>query len=497
MNPQHHKHDWPPLRKEAVQAWQLAALRQYLRRTVIPFSPHYRELFRENGVNPSKLHRLDDLRRIPFTSKLDLAGNVRDFVITPDRQVLARRPGTIARALLQGRPAVAEGFEREFRPILMTSTTGRSCDPVPFFYSQQDIDRLSLAGERIMRVCGATREMKMLNLFPFAPHLAFWQSHYAGTAFGVLMVSSGGGKSLGTEGNLRLIRKIQPEVLIGIPTFVYHVLHEAVAEGLEFPNLRKIVLGGEKAPEGMRRKLSSLAASLGATRVDILPIYGFTEAKLAWATCPTPADEDPSGYHLSPDMGIFEVVDPKTGEPRGEGEPGELVYTPIEARGSVVIRYRTGDLISGGLIYGRCPHCGRIVPRLVGDISRSSEMKEMHFEKIKGTLVDFNRLEHVLDNMDHVGAWQLEIRKVDDDPLELDELILHVNSLNGANRYELERQLDQRLAEETEIHANRIVFHTAKEMRDLQGVGTQLKEQRVVDHRPKSLVATGTIPAHA
>lgn len=497
MNPQHHKHDWPPLRKEAVQAWQLAALRQYLRRTVIPFSPHYRELFKEQRFHPGQLHRVDDLRRIPFTSKLDLAGSVKEFVITPDRNALSRRVGTIARVFLQGRAAVTEGFEREFRPILMTSTTGRASDPVPFFYSQHDVDRLSLAGERIMRVCAATREMKMLNLFPFAPHLAFWQSHYAGTAFGVLMVSSGGGKTLGTEGNLRLLCKIQPEVLIGVPTFIYHVLHEAVADGLKCPNLRKIVLGGEKAPEGMRRKLAALAASLGAKQVDILPIYGFTEAKMAWATCPTPVDEETSGYHLNPDLGIFEVIDPKTGESRSEGEPGELVYTPIDARGSVVIRYRTGDIISGGIVYGKCPHCGRIVPRLMGDISRTSEMKEMHFDKIKGTLVDFNRLEHVLDDMDHIGAWQLEIRKVDDDPHELDELILHVCSLNGARRADLERQLDRRLAEETEIHANRVVFHSDEEMRELQGVGKQLKEQRVVDHRPKNSVKNSAVHAHA
>lgn len=497
MNPQHHKHDWPPLRKEAVQAWQLAALRQYLRRTVIPFSPHYSELFKKHRVDPAQIHTLEDLRRIPFTSKRDLTGNVKDFVITPNRDILSHRFSTIGRVLLHGRAAVADEFEREFRPILMTSTTGRSTDPVPFFYSQHDIDRLKVAGERIMRNCAATREMKMLNLFPFAPHLAFWQSHYAGTAFGSLMVSSGGGKSVGTEGNLRLLRKIQPDVLAGIPTFIYHVLHEAAADGVEVPNLRKIVLGGEKAPEGMRRKLASLAASLGAKEVDILPIYGFTEAKIAWATCPTPVDEDSSGYHLNPDMGIFEVIDPKTGEPLGEGEPGELVYTPIDARGSVVIRYRTGDVISGGLVYGQCPHCGRIVPRLVGDISRTSEMKEMHFDKIKGTLVDFNRLEHVLDDMDHIGAWQLEIRKVDDDPHELDELILHVSSLNGAKRSDLERQLDRRLVEETEIHANRVVFHTEEEMRELQGVGKLLKEQRVVDHRPKTAAKSETISANA
>lgn len=486
MNPQHHNHDWPPLRKEAVLARQVSALRHYLEQTVVPFSPHYRELFRQHHFKPDQLRKGDDLRRIPFTAKFDVADHVRDFVITPDRDILTHRPATIVRAIMHGKAAVAEGFEKEFRPILMTSTTGRSSDPVPFFYTQHDIDRLSLAGERIMRVCAAGREMRMLNLFPFAPHLAFWQSHYAGTAFGVLMVSSGGGKTLGTDGNLRLLRKIQPEVLIGVPTFIYHVLHEAIVHGVPCPNLRKIVLGGEKAPEGIRRKLTSLATQLGAKKVDVLPIYGFTEAKIAWATCPPPEGEEPSGYHLNPDLGLFEVIDPKSGEPVDEGQPGELVYTPIDARGSVVLRYRTGDMISGGLVYGECPHCGRMIPRLVGDISRSSEVKEMQLDKIKGTLVDFNRLEHVLDNFDKIGAWQIEIRKVDDDPHELDEIILHVAASNGAKRADLTKQLDRQLVAETEVHANRILFHSPEEMRDLQGVGTQLKEQRVVDHRPKT-----------
>ena len=50
----------------------------------------------------------------------------------------------------------------------------------------------------------------------------------------------------------------------------------------------------------------------------------------------------------------------------------------------------------------------------------------MRIDKIKGTLVDFNRLEHVLDDFPGVGAWQIELRKVNDDPLDLDEVILHV-----------------------------------------------------------------------
>jgi phenylacetate-coenzyme A ligase PaaK-like adenylate-forming protein len=326
--------------------------------------------------------------------------------------------------------------------------------------------------------------MRMMNMFPFAPHLAFWITHYAGKEYGVFILDTGGGKSMGTDGNLRIIRKIKPDVLIGMPTFLYHVLTEAAQSGLALPNLRKIVLGGEKAPAGMRRKLRALARELGAERVDVLRTYGFTEAKMAWAECPFDEDAGSAGYHIHPDLSLIEIVDPKTGEPRGEGEPGEIVFTPLAARGSVVLRYRTGDCVDGGLFHEPCPYCGRMVPRLVGEISRNSDVREMNLGKLKGTLIDFNHLEHILDNAEHVGTWQLELRKLHDDPLEVDELILHVAKADDFDDARLRAMLDERFVSETEIHPNRIEFQSEEELRRLQGVGTQLKEQRVVDHRP-------------
>jgi len=482
---------WPS-RLHSLRSWQLARLRRYLHDTVLPFSAHYTRLFAKERLTPEMLRGLDDLRRIPFTTKSDfLPGSdgsdpVRDFVLAPDRAVLSRRLGTILRALWRGKSAVTEGFEREFRPLLLTSTTGRSSEPVPFIYTARDIENLKLGGGRVYALCGAEREMRMLNLFPFAPHLAFWIAHYGGAEFGTFVLSTGGGKTFGTDGNLRLIRKIKPDVLIGMPTFLYHVLQGAVNDGMALPNLRKIVLGGEKAPTGMRRKLRALAAQLGAPQIDVLRTYGFTEAKLAWAECPFDEDAGSAGYHVHPDLALIEIVDPKTGDLRGEGEPGEIVFTPLAARGSVVVRYRTGDCIDGGLFHERCPFCGAIVPRLVGEISRNSEIREMHFGKLKGTLVDFNRLEHVLDNAEHVGTWQLELRKQHDDPLELDELVLHVTKSDECSDARLREMLNDRFASELELHPNRIDFHTSDEMKTLQGTGTQLKELRIVDHRPTS-----------
>ena len=211
------------------------------------------------------------MRRIPFTTKIDLLNTTeqpqkaREFVLIPDRQVLSRRPSS---CLSCAGPRAGErdtsSSESEYRPIFLTSTTGRSADPIPFLFSQHDLDNLALSGKRLFEVCGANREMRMLNLFPYAPHLAFWQAHYGGTAFGVFVASTGGGKVMGTDGNLRFMRKIQPDVLIGMPTFVYHVLHQAVEEGVRCEQSAAHRPRRRKSPDGMRRKLRALGAELGA-----------------------------------------------------------------------------------------------------------------------------------------------------------------------------------------------------------------------------------------
>ncbi len=481
---------WQQLPERVVRQLQAEQLRRYLRTVVLPFSAHYRDLFRQLGIDGDSIHTLDDLQRLPFTTKADLLNTAahpqkaREFVVIPDEHVLARRPSTILRALVRGRNRVKKDLESEYRPIFLTFTTGRSAEPTPFLYTQYDIDNLTTAARRLVEICTTQSDDRLLNLLPFAPHLAFWLTHYAGTAAGVMMLSSGGGKVMGTDGNIRLIRSFKPNVLIGIPTFVYHLMHQAAEEGVHCENLKGIVLAGEKVSDGLRQKLRELALELGASDVQVLATYGFTEAKQAWPECPFPHDQPSSGYHLNPDLGIMEIIDPKTNRSVPTGEPGELVFTPLDARGTVVLRYRTGDYIDGGLVYEPCPHCGRSLPRLVGNISRRSEVREMNLDKIKGTLVDFNELDHVLDGAKDIGSWQVELRKINDDPLELDEVILHVQKINGTDESQIIRELKNRCIAHLEIQPNQILFHTAEEMQRLQGLGTLLKEQKLVDHRP-------------
>src|SRR2546426_10432538 len=146
---------WQQLPEKAVRRLQAEKLRDYLRRVVLPFSAHYRELFSECNLTADSFHSLEDLQRVPYTSKGDLtntpdsAQRTKDFIVIPDQRVLARRPSTILHALLRGREAVKQGFEAEFRPIFLTSTTGRSADPVPFLFTQHDLTNLALAGGRL------------------------------------------------------------------------------------------------------------------------------------------------------------------------------------------------------------------------------------------------------------------------------------------------------------------------------------------------------------
>ncbi len=481
----HHSPQWDRSPPEVWRPWQLKRLRDYLTSRVIPFSKHYRDLFEDHDFRPGDLKSLDDWQKLPFTSKCDLTvprEQQRGFVLEPSPDRLKHEPAVILHSLMHGRADTKAMLEAEFRPLLLTSTTGRSSEPVPFLNTKHDLHNMEIAGRRIMECGRSSPEFRHVNMFPYAPHLAFWQAHHASLGFNTFMVSTGGGKALGTEGNMRLIEKIQPDVLIGMPTFMYHMLRQAVEAGMVWPNLKRIVLGGEKTAQGLRAHLRDLCRELGA-EVHVISIYGFTEAKMAFAECCSSTGITPTGFHISPDLALIELIDPKTGHHVEPGKPGEVVFTPLDSRGTVVMRYRTGDIMEGGMVWDECPHCGRLCQRLNGPVSRVSDVRSLNLDKVKGTLVDFNMLEHLLDDQKGIAAWQVELRKRHDDPMEVDEVVLHVTPESDISKPDLERMVSRRFLEATELSPNELVFHPMEEMRDLLGIGRLLKEEKVVDHR--------------
>lgn len=480
------------LDRREQEAWSNQRLVEHVRQRLYPFSAHYRKLFDQAGIRPEKVRSIRDLAALPLTTKKDLIDaqmdpeRKRDFVLIPTPEKI-RAHWSLARklALLLGGETAREALRREYTPNFLTFTTGRSAEPVGFAYTPHDLDLLGEVGGRMLDVHAIhDPQARILNCFPFAPHLAFWQTTFAGFETGRMMLPTGGGKLMGTAGNLRLAERMKPTVIIGTPGFLYHMLREAEAKRSDLSAVKLVILGAEKVTPGLKQKMSMALEACGAREVTISGTYGFTEARMAFSECPAPHDVSP-GYHLYPDLGIFEVLDPQTLTPVGEGESGELVFTPLDGRGTMVCRYRTGDLVVNGIVREPCPHCGRTVPRITSELRRASDQKDMNLTKIKGTLVDLAHIGSVVSDMIEVEEWQVVLKKVNDDPHELDEFILRVSLRGGQERGFGEKELRQRILDATEVAPSRIEYHTTKEMLEFLGMETEMKEKRFLDTRPK------------
>ena len=335
-----------------------------------------------------------------------------------------------------------------------------------------------------MQILGLQSELRIANVFPYAPHLAFWQVVFAGLETGMMVLSTGGGKVMGSSGDLRAIGRTKADVLIGVPGYVYHLVRRGVDEGVDMSAVKVVVLGAERVPPGMKTKIRGMLAQMGAENVTVLGTYGFTEARMAFAECPT-IDNAYSGYHLYPDMAIIEVVDPKTGEVVAEGEEGELVFTPLQGRASTVFRYRTGDLARGGVITTPCPHCGRTLPRVSSDLTRESSLTDLQLLKVKGTLVNLEDCAQILSELPEVEEWQIELTKKDNDPLEVDEMVIHLALHNGGNAKDIRRKVREAFKGRIEISPNRVELLDLQSMLEKIGMETEMKERRFVDSRPK------------
>ncbi len=467
-------------------------LARYVREELYPFSAHYRRVFDEAGVDPRSVRTVADLARLPFTTKEDLLeaqsdpARKTDFILKPSpRTIKEHWPFGRKLALLLGGDRARQALRHGYSPNFATFTTGRSADPVVFTYTPHDLEILGEVSARMFDLTGVTpAEDRVINMMPFAPHLAFWAVTLGGFAKGVMVLPTGGGKNVGTAGNLRLLERMKGTAIVGTPGFVYHMLRTGCEQGTDFSSVRKVTLGAEKVPPGLKAKMIECLQRGGAGEVVISGTYGFTEARVAWAECPALPDESP-GYHLYPDLGVFEVVDPKTGEVVGEGEDGELVYTPTSGHGSVVCRYRTGDMVVGGLTWEPCPWCQRTLPRISSELRRVSERHALNLTKIKGTLVDLSHMGTVLSEMRAVEEWQVVISKKNDDALELDRLEVRVAARDGAQVDDLKKAIWTELQQATEVAPNGITVHTLQEMLDFLGMETQMKEQRFLDLRPK------------
>lgn len=474
------------LSREEIKELQNKKLRYFIKHELL-YSPYYRALFQKNNLSPADFKTTDDLVKIPLSSKADLApteadrARPRQFMLQPDEHLIKKYAskkklaGLLIKKLL-GRDA-KRSLEKEYKPIHLHFTTGRTALPTPFGYSATDLEILKESGERLLDVIAVPRDQVAINAFPYSPHLAFWLAYYAFVKLGMTSIQTGGGKVMGTLKIIDAIERMKASLVVFIPGYGYHLLREAVSQKRDFSAVKYVVTGGERLSQGARDKIRELLTELGAKEPQVYATYAMTEAKTAWIQC-----AENTGYHLYPDLEFFEVVD-KEGRRVKEGEEGELVYTALGWRGSVVVRYKTGDLCQG-IDYGSCPVCGKTVPRIFPDIQRSSEMKEFNLTKVKGELVNLNNFYPLLSGLKEIEEWQVEIRKKDNDPFEVDELILSVALRQSVKFSEYKPKLERIVTAEMGVGVE-VEEADLTKLLDKLGMETELKEKRIIDTRPK------------
>ncbi|MDP4012112.1 MAG: hypothetical protein Q8R00_00700 [Candidatus Nanoarchaeia archaeon] len=397
----------------------------------IPNHPYYKQLFLKNNIKLSSINTVKDLAKIPFTTKEDL-------VKQPERFVL-------------------NGKGDKYKPIHVHFTAGRTSRPVPFYYTKMDIETMKEVGKRLFSLVKASKNEIAVNSFPYAPHLAFWQTYYALNACGIMSLHSGGGKILGTDKIIQSIKGMNASVLLGMPGYVYHLLRTANENGVKLDSLKMLVLGGEKISDGLRNKLKTFVDA------KVYSTYGFTEGKTVWGQC-----HEDSGYHLYPDLEYVEEVD------------GEIVYSALDWKGSIVLRYKTGDLAK--LETDKCKYCGSENPRISRDIGRKSEVREINLVKVKGTFINLNFVKEIVDGVKGVREWQIELKKKNDDPYEIDEIYLYVVPVKKGDFARLKEELKKTMAQ-TEISFTDIIEVSLPDMVKRLGIETELKERRILDIR--------------
>jgi phenylacetate-CoA ligase len=491
--------NWDRMSFDEQREYRDRKLSYFVRTQLYPYSKFYRKLFDDNRIDPDRVRRVEDLRGLPFTYKADIAPDhddperFRDFILQPDEELMSRYMPRLKYArrrldrLFKGEDYVAEKTHRDYWPVHIQFTTGRTGIPTPILYARRDVERMAEAGRRVLELAGygtlvGSLESSVVNAMPFAPHLGFWMTSKALSRAGMLSFDSGGGRGLGTQRIIYAIQAMGASGIIGMPSYTYHLLRTAACAGSDFSSVKVVIISGERISEGMKEKMSEFLEQMGARDFYIVGALGFTEGRKAYSECAPGCD---TGYHIYPDMDYFELVDPETGDPVAEGEDGELVYTCLEGQGTTVLRFRTGDFVKGGLVYEPCPSCGRRVPRLGSDISRSGTVKGFSLIKLKGTLVDQGAFCTVLDGNPGVEEWQVQITKPGGDPYEVDVLDVFVAPAEGHDHVELRLELEAQLERATEVKPNSIEFLPLDDLVEQLRADDCMKELHFVDKRPE------------
>ncbi len=291
---------------DALRDLQLTRLRETLRHAYDNQAP-YRARCQAAGVSPDDLRTLDDLRRFPFTAK----GDLRD-------------------AYPFGMFAVPR--EKCVRVHASSGTTGR---PTVVGYSARDIATWADLMARSLHAGGARPGDIIHNAYGYGLFTGGLGAHYGAERLGCTVVPMSGGFG---ERQVQLIREFGARVVLMTPSYMLALADEFDRQGVDprATAMRVGIFGAEPWTEAMRAEIER---RLG---IDAVDIYGLSEVMGPGVACEFVESKD--GPTIWEDHFYPEIVDPGTGAPVPDGEPGELVFTSLTKEAMPVVRYRTRDL---------------------------------------------------------------------------------------------------------------------------------------------------------
>ncbi len=292
--------------RDEIAALQLARLTSTLRRAYDNIG-HYRRAFEALAVHPDDLHSLDDIRKFPFTSKDDLRANYPFGMFAVPREQVVRVHAS-------------------------SGTTGK---PTVVGYTKGDIDTWAEVMARSIRAAGGRPGDIVHVAFGYGLFTGGLGAHYGAERLGCTVVPMSGGQ---TARQVQLINDFKPDLIMVTPSYMLAIGDEFEREGLDprGSSLRIGMHGAEPWTTAMRHEIEA--------RFDMnaLDLYGLSEIIGPGVACECIESKD--GLHLWEDHFYPEIIDPATGEPVPDGEPGELVLTSLTKEAMPVIRYRTRDL---------------------------------------------------------------------------------------------------------------------------------------------------------
>ncbi|MBR5634325.1 MAG: phenylacetate--CoA ligase [Prevotella sp.] len=318
--------------REELEKLQLERLQKTVRHCMN--AEFYRQKFAELGITPDDIKTLDDVRRLPFTTKEDLRDHYPfGLACVPMRECTR-----------------------------LHSSSGTTGNPTVVLHSQKDLDEWATAVARCLWMVGSRPEDVFQNSAGYGMFTAGLGFQYGAERVGMLTVPAAAGN---TTRQIKFIKDFGTTVLHAIPSYasrIYEVMKEEGVDPRRDTNLRVLCIGAEPHSEEQRRRIEQ---DLG---VKAYNSYGISEMMGPGVAFEC---QEQNGLHIWEDYFIVEIIDPVTLEPVPDGELGELVLTTINREAMPLLRYRTRDLTR--LLPGTCP-CGRSHRRLARLQGRSDDM---------------------------------------------------------------------------------------------------------------------------